>query len=336
MTTDMTEFRAAVLAANPFVPGPHQPNDNERWQESVFMIWHDLENGVGGMQRVGFEPNAGTSNQQTAAYTTKGVRFRQVNHFIPYEDANRSAERFHANGTTSCYFEGDTRWVVDFGEAYRADLQLEDIYPYTPLYAAEEGKARDWAVDPSDAGAFLPAHWEASSRITGEVTLAGERYDVNGFAHRDQSYGFRDWTIIRSHRAMVGTFGPEFNFSVLIWHTSTDAYAGYGFLMRDGVEEWTSDVDIVVQMAPDGLTVHGGVCTLKMPSGEVLTINAVAHASIMLPNYEYFGVDTNCVISCGEFEHGFADLEVSNNPFDGRRYPTFSTGTTLENGLFLP
>ena len=102
------------------------------------------------------------------------------------------------------------------------------------------------------------------------------------------------------------------------------------------VEEWTDDVSIVVHLDPDGLTVHGGLATLRMPSGEVLRIEARAHASVLLPNYEYFGVDTNCEISCGELRGGFADLEVSNNPFEGRRYPTFATGTTLQNGLFLP
>ena len=73
-----------------------------------------------------------------------------------------------------------------------------------------------------------------------------------------------------------------------------------------------------------------------MPSGEQIVIDAKAHASIMLPNYEYFGVDTNCEITVGDLTGGYGDFEISNNPFDGRRYPTFATGTTLENGLFLP
>ncbi|OBH11163.1 hypothetical protein [Mycobacterium sp. E1747] len=338
--TDATlelDFRAQVRAANPFVIGPHQQTDDPGWQESVFLCWHDRSAGVGGFQRIGFEPNRGTCNQQTAAYSSDGTRFRSVNHLLPYRAADRGREAFHANGTT-CRFEGDseTRWIVDHGDDYRCNLLLTDIYPYTPMYATEHGRARDWAVDSEEADGFVPAHWETSARIRGELTLAGRDYHIDGFAHRDQSFGFRDWKIIRSHRAFVGTFGEAFNFSILSWHTNTDAYAGYGMVLRDGVEEWTDDVELVTQMAADGVTVYGGQATLRMPSGEVIVIDAKAHASIMLSNYEYFGVDTNCQVSVGGLSGGYGDFEVSNNPYDGRRYPTFAIGTTLENGLFLP
>ena len=44
----------------------------------------------------------------------------------------RAREAFHANGTTTCRFEsdGETRWIVDFGDDYRCNLLLEDIYPF--------------------------------------------------------------------------------------------------------------------------------------------------------------------------------------------------------------
>ena len=85
-----------------------------------------------GWQRIGFEPNRNICNQQTAAYAADGVRFRQVNHFLPFSDADRTREAFHANGTTTCRFESDseTRWIVDFGDDYRCNLLLEDIYPF--------------------------------------------------------------------------------------------------------------------------------------------------------------------------------------------------------------
>ena len=59
---------------------------------------------------------------------------------------------------------GDLKRRVDGAASL---VLLEDIYPYTPLYATEQGRARDWAVDPEDADAFVPAHWETSARIRG-------------------------------------------------------------------------------------------------------------------------------------------------------------------------
>jgi hypothetical protein len=334
MSTEV-EYRDAIVAAHPYVPGPHDPGDSEFFQESVFLCWADHETGFGGFQRIGQEVNRGLSNQWTAAYGPDGTSFRDLDPELELRDEWRTEEYFKGGEKTTCYFEGDSRWEVRTPE-YEADLELHDLYPFTPFYAAGKNKATDWAEGAHSTEEFQPRHWEAASRITGRVKLSGKPYEIDGYAIRDHSFGFRDWTIIRNHRAFVGTFGPAMSFSCLVWQKSDDSFNCYAYVNRDGEEEWTDDADIAVIAGVDGITLRGGEAVFRMPSGEEIRVTAKPRAAIQLPHREYMAVDHSCEISCGDLTGGYGDLEVMINPFDGRRYPTASQGAVISDGLHRP
>jgi hypothetical protein len=326
------EYRDAIVAAHPYRPGPHDSGDSDFFQESVFLCWADHRAGVGGFQRIGQEVNRGLTNQWTAAYGPGGVRFRALDPEVSLREEWRNDDFFRVEDKSTCYFAGDSRWEVRHPD-YEADLELHDLYPFTPFYAVGKDSASDWATDARAAEEFVPRHWEAASRLTGRIRLAGETTEVEGFAIRDHSFGFRDWAMIRNHRAFVGTFGPAMSFSCLTFHTADDSLSCYGYVNRNGTEEWTDDTEIVVRVFADGITLAGGTATLRMPSGETIEIEARTRACFMLPHREYMAVDHSVEISCGELSGGYGDLEVMINPFDGRRRPTFTLGAVIADGL---
>ena len=331
MSTD-TEYRDAIVGAHPYVPGPHDPGDSEYFQESLFLCWADHETGFGGFQRIGQEVNRGLSNQWTAAYGPDGTKFRRLDSMLELDPEWRTEEAFRGGEVSICRFAGDSSWEVRTPE-YEADLELHDFHPIMPFYAAGKDSSTDWAEGAHSAEEFQPRHWEASSRITGRVTLDGRSYEIDGRAIRDHSFGFRDWTIIRNHRAFVGNFGEAMSFSCLVWQKSDDSFNCYGHVNREGEEEWTDDADITVSAGVDGITLRGGEAVLRMPSGEEIRITAEPQACFMLPHREYMAVDHSCRISCGDLSGGYGDLEVMINPFDGRRRPTWSQGAVITDGL---
>lgn len=327
-----TEYRDSIVAAHPYVPGPHDPGDSEFFQESVFLCWADHKSGYGGIQRIGQEVNRGLTNQWTGIYGPDGVAFRSLDSMVELRPEWRTDEYFQVLDKSKCYFEGDSRWEVRHPDC-EADFVLHDLYPFTPFYAAGKDKASDWATDPKAAEGFQPRHWEAASRVTGRVRLGGTEVDIDGYAIRDHSFGFRDWSMIRNHRAFVGTFGTGMSFSCLVWHMSDDSYSAYGYVNRNGVEEWTDDAMIRVEVLPDGITLPRGECEMRMPSGETITITARKRGAFLTTHREYMAVDHLCEIRCGDLSGGYGDLEVSINPFDGRRYPTFTLGAVITDGL---
>jgi hypothetical protein len=330
--TAATQYRDSIVEAHPYVPGRHDPGDSEYFQESVFLCWADHERGYGGVQRIGQEVNRGLTNQWTGVYGPDGVSFRCLDSFVTMQDRWRNDEYFQVLDKSKCFFEGDSRWEIRHPE-FQADYQLHDLYPLTPFYAVGKTTSSDWATDAKEAAGFVPRHWEAASKITGTLTLLGTKVAIEGYAVRDHSFGFRDWSMIRNHRAMVGTFGPQMSFSCLVWHTYDDSFSSYGYVNRNGLEEWTNDATIRVEVLPDGITLPHGECEMRMPSGETIVVRATKRGAFLMPHREFMAVDHLCEIAWGDLTGGYCDLEVSINPFDGRRYPTFSLGAVIADGV---
>ena len=111
MSTD-TEYRDAIVAAHPYVPGPHDSGDSEFFQESVFLCWADHATGFGGLQRIGQEVNRGLSNQWTAAYGPDGTRFRDLDPKLELRDEWRTEEYFKGGDKTTLVIDAGVAEVL--------------------------------------------------------------------------------------------------------------------------------------------------------------------------------------------------------------------------------
>src|ERR1700724_1144719 len=75
------------------------PTADEWWQDSAFLVWHAREAGIGGVTRIGHEPNhaGGIAALWFGVMTTDGVRYRR-NTVNQLGRADRPDEGFGALG----------------------------------------------------------------------------------------------------------------------------------------------------------------------------------------------------------------------------------------------
>ena len=92
----------SVVVRGPEDEGPHPASNNEWWQESVTLIWWDLDQYVGGFHRIGHEPNYkdGPHVYLTNSLFTKDHVYRR-SEFIPMKDEDKLPNGF-SGGNNHC------------------------------------------------------------------------------------------------------------------------------------------------------------------------------------------------------------------------------------------
>jgi hypothetical protein len=303
---------------------PQAPTADEWWQDSAFVAWHAHEAGIGGVFRIGHEPNhaGGISALWFGLVTRDGTRFRR-NTTNVLGPADRRADTFGAlDGAYQISYDGRLRYRVD-DDGCKLDLEVEDFYPRTDFF-------------PPDAGTlvedFASSHFEASGRISGSVVLGGTSYEVDGLCHRDRSWGVRRWDTLLNHRWVPGTFGPDLSFGSIAWHGVDGTVRQYGYVVRNGEVVHALDVDTVVYMEPDGTTYRGGQVIWTLPGDEELVIDCAPVDAVLSEHHGVACVDAFCEVR-HDGRVGFCDLEVSTNPRGGVGPITAALRATRVDGL---
>lgn len=303
---------------------PQEPTAEEWWQDSAFVAWHAREAGIGGVFRIGHEPNhaGGIAALWFGLVTRDGTRYRRntTNRLGP---ADRRPDAFGAlDGRYEIAYDGTLRYRVE-DDGCKLELEVEDFYPRTDFFPADAGTLVD---------DFASSHFEASGRITGSVVLGDTRYEVDGLCHRDRSWGIRRWDTLLNHRWVPGTFGPELSFGSIAWHGVDGTVRQFGYVVRNGEVVHALDVDTVVHMEPDGTTYRGGTVKWTLPGDEELVIECAPVDAVLNEHHGIACVDAFC-----EVEHegrlGFCDLEVSTNPRAGAGPITAALRATNVDGL---
>jgi hypothetical protein len=307
--------------------GSHEAGtDDPDWQESVFVHWYDRAAGVGGVSRIGHEPNrpgGGRSALQCFVAAADGTRFRRNDFQLPYEEAT----------TPRGFRSGGSHWDVDSGKprlridesGVDVDLVMDNFYALTDFFPPSSSMAQDFAKD----------HYETSGRIRGTVRIDGRHYDVDGMYHRDHSWGLRKTMTLKSHRWISGTFGPDLSFGSILWHASDESLVKVGYLVRDGQVMYAAEVDAVTFLEPDGLTHRGGEVRWRMPDGEVLELRAEQMDAVVAQLHNVYYIDSICEVRLpgAEDRYGVCDFEVSNNARMGTAPIGLALNAALAQGL---
>jgi hypothetical protein len=301
-----------------------QPEADEWWQDSAFVVWHADEAGIGGVMRIGHEPNhaGGIAALWFGLVTRDGTRYRR-NTTNLLTDADRRPDGFGAlDGRYQLVYDDRLHYRVD-DEDCRVELEIEDFYPRTDFFPADAGSLHE---------EFASNHFEASGRITGTVELDGRAYEVDGLCHRDRSWGLRRWDTLLNHRWIPGTIGPELSFGSIAWHAVDGTIRRYGYVVRDGEVVHADEIDIVVHMEADGATYRGGVATWTFGDAEPLVLECRPYDGVVFSHHGVTSVDAICPIEI-DGRRGFCDLEVSTNPRAGTAPLTAALRANLTDGL---
>ncbi|BBY65807.1 DUF7065 domain-containing protein [Mycolicibacterium helvum] len=307
--------------------GTHEPaTADPDWQESVFVHWYDRAAGIGGVNRIGHEPNrpgGGCSALQCFVATSDGVRFRRNDFQLPLVNAS-TPRGFRAGGSQWHVDGGAPRLVID-EPGCSVDLVMDRFYGLTDFFPPSSSMAQDFAKD----------HYETSGRIRGSVRIDGRSFDVDGMYHRDHSWGLRKTMTLKSHRWISGSFGPDLSFGSILWHADDDSLVKVGYLVRDGEIMYAQDVDAITYLEPDGLTHRGGEVTWSMPDGSVIALRADVMDAVVAHLHNVYYVDSICDVRhpSDAQRWGICDFEISNNARLGTAPIARAINAALDEGI---
>jgi hypothetical protein len=303
----------AAMRDSPYVPSPEQdqrhlpgPAAETYWNESFWFPMYDPALDLGIVFRSGIYPRwgAGSSN----FFLTICHRGRTVLSIsdqrlpLPPHDPIRLAG---ANGLTVEWEEPLQRFRLRFAHGPHAfDLRWQGMSPPF-LYPGMDDQ-------PSD---LVPRHIEQGGRATGTVTVGGEEFRFNGYAHRDHTFGGeRDWDTFYRWNYLTGEFDSFwFNAVRIKFHADMD-WLRIGCLW-DGTRLLNlADIDLRVDTADGGTRPVAATATLvdetgrshHIRSGAIRGLCAVPVWSCWLKDYlvEYRRGDE---LGYGVLEHGYRE-----------------------------
>ena len=308
---------------DPVDEGPHPAGPQELWQESVVLLWWDLEQSIGGFYRIGHELNHKDGPRIALWSNTispEGI-FKKTA-YLPLRTQDKIAGGF-GSGDDSLRFEydGDCVWTLE-DQDISAKLRVHDFHPGIDCYP-KKGAISE----------FAPRHMEVAGRVSGNLKVKGKVYEVNGLGFRDHGWGARDWNSLLSHRWLAGVFGQDLSFCALSWHAVDDNMAQFGWVVKNDTVIFAKKLDIVAYVECDAMTTRGGHLRMTLTTDEVIDVEFEALApSIMSFHHGIACVDTLCKVSSGG-RIGIADFESTANGQQGSRQPrNLSRGGISQNG----
>ncbi|GAA2777845.1 DUF7065 domain-containing protein [Crossiella cryophila] len=299
----------------------HEPGPEPDWQESLVLLWGDPDRGLGGFHRLGHEVNQGRG-ELWCGVLTPGHRFRRDER-VALLPTDRSVPVFGLD-THTFTLDPDGRMRLRITEPdLDLDLIADDFAPMTSVYPPERlesvghGTVRD--------------HLETHGRVRGRLTLAGHTHEIDAFCVRDHSWGPRDWSLIVSHRWVIGSLGPDLSFSATVMQGTDGRFLSQGTLWRDGRGLAATGIDIVVFQESDGLSHRGGRLRMWLADGSEFSLEIETVDGWFFNAHSHIEVDTVCHARTPDGRTGYCDLGVSN----GRRVtePLFGIRAATHDGV---
>lgn len=314
-----------VVVRGPTDEGPHPASSHEWWQESVTLIWWDLDQYVGGFHRIGHEPNfkGGPHVALANSLFTRDHVYKR-SEFVPMHANDRLANGF-GGGNGHCRFEfvdGKAKWMLLDKEV---SMELVATDHHTPIDI--------WPKSGELGKDIAPEHMEVASAVTGKVTVAGKIYMVNGAAFRDHGWGIRHWDKIMVYRWVVGVFDASLSVFAMTFLSPDGTLSKFGLVNKNNKLIRADKVDIVTYIEADGFTHRGGHVSLVLTTGEVLELECeVLQKGTVNSHHGNTWLDTFCKVTCGD-KVGVCDFEIANRPFQGTHAPVYLEKAVTENGL---
>lgn len=313
----------------------HQPEADEWWQESSFLGWLDADSGIGGIFRLGLEPNWNGTGRVTlwsGVTTPDHAVYHRSDHF-PFTPESRGERSWSgASGACSVSYEYDAdddrkgRWHLRDG-GISVDLEITDLHTPKATFPSA-----GWTMKDRQA----KDHLECGVGVRGRVEIAGRAYVIDGHGYRDHSWGIRHWDTLVAHRWQTGTLDNGTSFQITSWLNIDGTLFRQGMIVdhETDVATYSNDIDSIVFLEADGCSNRGGVTVMRMPDGAEhrFVFEPIGRAPVSW--HEHVAcLDAPSIVRCGDAK-GVGIFETTNNPQQGKTKPldTMVSGT-VTNGL---
>jgi len=307
--------------------GLHTPSDDPYWQESFWVYWGDGKQ-QGGCVHVGQEINRGHGNVWASCFS-KGIAYRRVAEQLPL-DSELMRRGGHAAGGYRFESRQGKTLIKARDVDLEADLVLEDIFPYPallPIFPAVNDTARQ----------VSGTHYQTPGRITGTIKLGDQEIQVDALAQRGHSWGARNHKELLGHgsRWMTGAFGPDLSFSAYVAIRNDGTIVRSGFVIENGIVQFTNEIDVLVGKDLDGVSHVGGSVAMVLPDGRRHLFQCVFD-NVNL--FQHHGVEITVAggrMICGKNGDGWCAWEVKDRPPTVSGSVPFSFGSLVTDGLYM-
>lgn len=249
-------------------PLPREPTTSLDFADNLAVYWFDRR-GVGGVIGMGQWPHRHEAiTYISAADVPHGRGFQQTRPPFPLDPDARTENRLTSGGVTLTRLApGVHRVRASHGDDVDVDLTLTDFYPMTPFPHPERMAMLETVA---------PNHLESSGRAVGSVTLNGHTTAVDGWFHRDRSWGDRRETVpVSDYHWSVGTAGPELSWAEIVCTIPGTGTFRNAYVYVDGVVQRCTSGHTYTVVDEDHLTVRGWTTWLTTASGHELCVHAV-------------------------------------------------------------
>jgi hypothetical protein len=304
-----------------------QPGPSEHWQDSVVVAWWDMDNEIGGFQRLGHQPNyKGGPMVSLWSSLMSPVGMYKNTIFKPLRPEDLLDNGGFGCGDDTCtseFINGEHIWKIQ-DRGVSAELRFKDISGNVDCFPKKGSLAED----------FASAHFDIPGKVTGWMKMDGKEWKINGLGIRDHGFGTRQWDTILSHRWVVGTCGRELSFIVLAWHSSDDALVSFGWVIRGDEVTMAKKIDLIAYMEIDAASNRGGHMQLTLTTDEVLEIECTPVENKAAVNFHHgvCCVDRMCMWTCNGLK-GICDFETTSNLQRNNRTPKMFSAGIIENGF---
>jgi hypothetical protein len=276
----------------------HELGPEPNFNESAYYNFFDRSQKLGGWFRIGNRANEGNAERTVCLYLPDGrVLFSFGRPKLANNDAFDAAGlRFEVQEPTQRHrttFDGtllelaEPRAMADPKAAFEGNPKKKVSFDLIheavgPLYGSKAEKKADEDLEQS----FARAHFEQHMRVTGTLSIEGERSAIDGFGLRDHSWGPRYWQAIHSYEWLTLNFGPDLGAMVsVIQRDAAGKQRTAGGVLQRGMEiERLVEAQIEAEYEDNGLYHKTVTARVKTEKGEELTIRGKVTSFIPLRN----------------------------------------------------
>ena len=258
---DREPAQKVITVLEPADEYPHEPDEAQNSNESMYLNAFDLGSEAGGWFRLGTRVNEGYAEMSVCIYLPDGrVGFMFDRPKITSNDEMNAGglridvhEPFehlsvHYDGKV-CLLENpgdmaDPRRAFAENPLVPASVDI-DWLGVSPMYGGKPQYADGRELEQEAGSSFAKAHYEQHCRTTGTITVGDEALDIAGFGLRDKSWGPRYWQAIAWYRWLPIVFGDDFAMMVsLVARDRERPPSAGGMVLSDGAYHLITDCTI--------------------------------------------------------------------------------------------
>ena len=297
---------------------PDRRTDHLEWNESYYFVFHDKENSLGGMTRLGFKPNKEEGMSFFFLFLPDGsaagyFREQKVKNYNKILKVGGVCHNYQFTSKLNYQFKGSMIFVqnpenlpkvreqpklISKTEKVLIDISfdpLNETYEYSEHMTPESLEIGRKAGD---------KHWEQIAILSGNIQIGDTNFLIkNVLGQRDHTYGVRDWTGVGNWLYYVVWFNKNLAINPAVIITDDGHLSTGGFLYKDGKNIPLKTIHVVdQQFREDGVFPISSELDLIDDLGNSHTLKARVGPIIPVPFIDREGNRSILVQSMGNFE----------------------------------